>query len=177
MLRYVQTRYLNPDDGHKYDNPASRLGTNPRLAWTLTTQPPRPGLLVVCEGIPDALTAAQHGYQAVGVLGAQAPDLRVAVHLARRATSEHRHLVAIIDHDAAGHTWGRRLAELLAEHDQPFTVIQPPTPGMDLNAWGLEDSTWTRRLHDAVASLGHDATPTAPRARPAVDPLDVIVQP
>ena len=34
QVRYVQTRYLEPGDGPKYDNPAGALGTNPRLAWT-----------------------------------------------------------------------------------------------------------------------------------------------
>ncbi|MGE3449536.1 MAG: hypothetical protein AB7H92_18365, partial [Microbacteriaceae bacterium] len=57
-IQYLQARYLDPGDGPKYDNPAATLGSNPRLAWTRPVGAARPGLLVVCEGIPDALTAA-----------------------------------------------------------------------------------------------------------------------
>ena len=60
LLYEVQsTRYLNPDTGPKYDNPASYLGSNPRVAWTIPVDDQPADVLVACEGIPDALTAAQ----------------------------------------------------------------------------------------------------------------------
>jgi hypothetical protein len=91
-IRYVQARYLDPpDSGDKYDNPARNLGTNPRIHWAARVGLPRPGLLVVTEGIPDALTAAQAGYTTAAILGSQAPDATVAARLATRAHRDALH--------------------------------------------------------------------------------------
>ena len=147
-VRYLQTRYLEPGDGPKYDNPAAALGSNPRLAWTRTDSPPRPGVLVVCEGIPDALTAAQAGFTAAAVLGSQAPDQSVAARLATHAERHHLAIVAVIDNDPAGRAWGQRLGDLLAGHDHELTIIEPPTEWLDLNAWALSDPRWVDRLPD-----------------------------
>ena len=157
-IRYVQARYLEPGDGPKYDNPAAALGSNPRLAWTRTAAPPHAGVLVVCEGIPDALTAAQGGYTAVGVLGSQAPDHRVAARLATHADRHQLIVVAVIDNDPAGRSWGQRLGDLLAEHDHDLTIVEPPGEGLDLNAWALNNSDWADQLGRAV---------TTPMAYPA----------
>ncbi|MGH9228919.1 MAG: toprim domain-containing protein [Acidimicrobiales bacterium] len=145
-LTYVQTRYLAPGDDSKYDNPAAALGTNPRLAWT--RQPSgqgRAGLLLVCEGIPDALTAAQGGYAAVGILGSQAPDRVVAARLAHHADRHHQRLVAVIDADPAGRRWGEHLGQLLRGDGLELTVIGPPD-GHDLNSWACDDQNWTVRI-------------------------------
>jgi Toprim-like len=143
---YVQSRYLDPGDGPKYDNPAAALGTNPRLAWT---RPPtghaRAGPLLVCEGIPDALTAAQAGYTAVGILGSQAPDRTVAARLANHADHHHQRIVAVVDADPAGRRWGEHLSELLRGDGLDLTVIEPPN-GLDLNSWARYDPNWTGRL-------------------------------
>lgn len=99
-IHYIQARYLQPLGSAKYDNPAAALGSNPRLAWTQTPNGnPRPGLLLICEGIPDALTAATAGYPAVAILGSQAPDDRVATQLAHHAERHNQNLVAVIDAD------------------------------------------------------------------------------
>ncbi|GMU79345.1 MAG: hypothetical protein AMXMBFR46_21370 [Acidimicrobiia bacterium] len=140
-LRYVQARYLHPAGSDKYDNPAATLGSNPRLAWTRTTGLTQAGVLVVCEGIPDALTAAQAGYTSVAILGSQSPDHAVAARLAIHTEQHDQRVVAVIDADPAGRTWGTRLGELLAEHDTALTVVEPPA-GLDLNAWSLHDTTW-----------------------------------
>ena len=50
-------------------SPPTRASPSP-----VTPGSPRWPLLMVCEGMPDALTAAQAGYRSVGLLGAQAPD-------------------------------------------------------------------------------------------------------
>ncbi len=170
-IRYVQTRYLQPVDGHKYDNPAAALGTNPRLAWTAPASDPHPGVLIVCEGIPDALTAAQAGYLSAGVLGAQYPDSSVATRLATRAQHDTRTIVAITDGDPAGRAWGQRLGELLAHHDQNLTVLEPPGDGLDLNEWALRDPTWTHSLPRASTRTGLAATPPGPSlaARPDLE--------
>ncbi len=157
---YVQARYLDPA-GDKYDNPAGALGTNPRLAWTRTVdQPGRPGVLIVCEGIPDALTAAASQLAAVGILGSQAPDERVAARIANHAAEHRQQLVAVIDADPAGRAWGDRLAGLLQTHGVELTMIEPAL-GSDLNEWARRDQAWSQAepLAVHVVRVG-----TAPRA-------------
>jgi DNA primase len=141
-LAYVQTRYLEPAGGPKYENPASRLGANPRLAWTAPIQHADIGRLFVCEGIPDALTAAQQGLHAVAVLGAQTPDARVADAIADHCKQHGLGVVAVIDNDDAGRAWGTRLDALLAGRNIRLGVVEPPG-GLDLNAWALTDPAWT----------------------------------
>lgn len=157
-VAYVQTRYLQPAPGSpKYENPAGTLGSNPRLAWARPAAPTLPRTLVICEGIPDALTAAQHGLRAVGVLGAQAPDRRVAERLVRELGSGFE-LVAVVDADPAGRGWGDRLAGHLAELGVDLRVVEPPTEGVDLNDWARQDPTWV----DAVAHPELPATTLVP---------------
>jgi DNA primase len=145
-VRYLQARGLNPGNGPKYLNPAAELAANPRLAWAATTEPARPRLLVICEGIPDSLTAAQAGYRAVAVLGSHTPDATVAAELARRAHRDHYRLVAIPDNDDAGHAWGHRLERLLGAHGAALTVVTPPLRGADLNDWARHDPNWTASI-------------------------------
>jgi hypothetical protein len=145
-IRYLQTRYVEPGDGPKYDNPAASLGSNPRLAWTRPVGPTLAGLLVVCEGIPDALTATQAGHISVGILGSQAPDHSVAVRIATYADEHGLDVVAVVDNDPAGRAWGVRLGDLLGEHAVPLTVVEPPGDGVDLNSWALTDADWSTRL-------------------------------
>ncbi|MGE0136876.1 MAG: toprim domain-containing protein [Ilumatobacteraceae bacterium] len=140
-IQYIQARYLDAGDGPKYDNPAGALGTNPRLAWTRSTGEMQPGVLVVCEGIPDALTAAQAGYRSVGILGSQAPDQRVAARLAAHAARHCVTVTAVVDADPAGRAWGQHLAGLLASRDVDLAIVEPPD-GLDLNAWALIHPEW-----------------------------------
>ena len=156
-VQYVQARYLEPIGSDKYDNPAGSLGSNPRLAWTRTADDrTTPGVLLVTEGIPDALTAAGAGYAAVGILGSQAPDNRVADVLARHAANTGRQLVAIVDADTAGRAWGARLAELLTARDYPLGVVEPPT-GLDLNAWSASTVSWVTHIDVALPALAAPA--------------------
>jgi DNA primase len=145
-IRYLQARYIEPGDGPKYDNPAAALGSNPRLAWTRTLGRARPNALVVCEGIPDALTAAQAGLRSVGVLGSQAPDESVANRLAAIAARDDVLLTAIVDNDEAGVAWGERLSALLTDHGQTLAVVEPPEPGLDLNSWAAKEDGWHQQL-------------------------------
>ena len=101
-LTYVQARYLHPDaTGRKYDNPAAALAPHPRLAFPAATGQ-RAGVLLVCEGIPDALTAAQAGYRSVALLGAHTPDPAVAARLANHATNLGLDVAIVCDPDPAG---------------------------------------------------------------------------
>jgi len=63
---YLQARYLGPHDGRVYGNLAEAFaGPSPRVAFTHPPGPEiDPGVVVVCEGQLDALSAAQAGYAA-----------------------------------------------------------------------------------------------------------------
>ena len=163
-VRYAQARNLNPGNGPKYLNPAAELAANPRLAWTITTGPARPNFLIICEGIPDGLTAAQAGYQAVAVLGSNAPDHNVAVELAKRARRDSSHLVAVIDNDDAGHAWSNSLKRLLGGQGHPLSIVTPPTPGTDLNDWARPRPELDRqhRRHQPLATPERQFAPPLP---------------
>lgn len=150
QIQYLQARYLDPGSGPKYDNPASSLGSNPRLGWTRTVRSVRPGVLIVCEGIPDALTAADAGFRSAAILGSQAPDHSLANRLAGFAQRHEVELVAVVDNDPAGLTWGDRLRDRLADADLELQVVEPPEPGMDLNAWSGVSAAW----HNHITSTG-----------------------
>lgn len=145
-IRYLQTRYLEPGDGPKYDNPAANLGSNPRVAWTRPTCAPETGALVVCEGIPDALTAASTGFRSVAVLGSQSPDQGLAARIAHYADENKLDIIAMVDNDEAGRACGARLSALLAEQGVDFAVVEPPELHDDLNAWAIKDPLWPTRI-------------------------------
>jgi DNA primase len=161
----VQTRYLEPGDGPKYDNPAASLGANPRLGWTQAIGPAQPSQLIVCEGIPDALTAAGAGYEAVAVLGSQAPDYAVADVVARHADRSRQALIAVTDNDPAGEVFGFRLQALFAGLDRRIEIVTPPRADMDLNEWSmLSEAT-------GVSWIGHRAS-TISDLRPFAEPVE-----
>jgi DNA primase len=164
---YFQARYLDPlEHRSKYDNPAGHHAANPRLAWTIPLNPQEPGLLVVCEGIPDALIASQAGFHAVGVLGSTYSDTRVADGVADvyNSTQHGRFGMVVIcfDADDAGHTGAMRLCSLLLERAVRVLTVAPPD-GLDLTSWAQTDSGWV----DAIAAPGPLSLPP-PRPAPAV---------
>lgn len=136
---YVQTRALTPGAGPKYSNPAARLGLNPRVAWVRPPAPRPPGRLVVCEGIPDALVAAQAGFASLAVMGTATIDDTVA----RQVTDAARgaKVSVIVDADAPGRAAGARLVELLEQRHVAAVIVEPPD-GLDLNAWAQTDQRW-----------------------------------
>jgi hypothetical protein len=171
-VRYVQTRYLHPAAGLKYDNPAAARGNNPRLAWTSCIGERRPGVLVVCEGIPDALTAAQAGFAAVGLLGAHAPDRAVAARLATTARRDGLAIVTVVDADPAGRRLANTLGQLLASHGLDLTVIEPPQDGLDLNAWARIDRDWPSVVEHALLDR-HCVEPTVDIDAAGIEPVSL----
>lgn len=147
---YFQARFLDPAGGRpKYDNPARRWAANPRVAW-LT--PPdgaserRP--LVVTEGIADGLIAAQAGFAAVGVLGSQYPDARVADAIAEQAGD--RPIVICFDADDAGWRGAERLAEMLNERNKASTTVIKPPDDLDLTDWTVDDPNWADAIDPPI---------------------------
>jgi DNA primase len=141
-LTYVQARYLDPDTaGRKYDNPAAALAPHPRLGFPVASGAARSGVTLVCEGMPDALIAAQAGFDSVGLLGAQTPDESVAARLANHADTRNSRLVLVCDPDAAGRRVADALVPLLGGCGHQATVVTPPD-GLDLNDWANRCPTW-----------------------------------
>lgn len=148
-VAYVQARYLDPDTaGRKYDNPAATLAPHPRLAFPAGGHD-RAGVLLVCEGIPDALIGTQAGYRTVALLGAHTPDETVAARLANHADNHDLDIAVVCDPDTAGHHAATTLHRLLHQQGLEPTIITPP-PGRDLNAWALHDPAWTTQLDHAL---------------------------
>ena len=111
-------------------------GSLPRTAEVRLPRPPAdPGLVVVSEGIPDALVAAQAGYRPAAVLGAGVPDERAAAALLDRFPTER--LVVAFDVDGRAKPVAERLQELLAERGAADRVsrLEVPAAAGDLNGW------------------------------------------
>jgi hypothetical protein len=153
-VHYVQTRYRNPGTGPKYDNPASAVCRNPRLAWTRIVRPSVAARLVVCEGIPDALTAAACGFKSVGCLGAQTIDLKMADVIAAFATGRDVDVLVVNDHDAAGQSWSARVTELLQTRGVDAVRVQPPTADFDLNSWFCEGTSPSESVAQTLVDRG-----------------------
>ena len=136
---YLQARYLYPPGGRKYDNPSAALaGPSPRLADVRLSAPPvDPATVLVCEGLPDALIAAQAGHRATALLGAGLPDNRVVGSLIARFATER--LVISLDADDRGQAGSARLVELLdvAGAGHRVAVLDVPPSWGDLNGWHL----------------------------------------
>ena len=147
-IRYVQTRALEPRPGYgKYDNPSAALAPNPRLTWAVPPGPAQPGQLLICEGIPDALIAAQAGYRSVGLLGTNALDPTVATRIANIATRDNLDITIITDNDdnGVGKHLGQQLADRLGEFGLVATILEPPS-GCDLTSWAKGGGTWVDRI-------------------------------
>jgi hypothetical protein len=171
---YLQSRYLSPN-GHKYDNPSAALaGSLPRTAEVRLPGPPAdPGLVVVTEGIPDALVAAQAGYRAAAVLGAGVPDERTAAVLVEHFPTER--LVVAFDADGPGQAGAERLQELLAERGAGDRVsrLEVPVAAGDLNGWQqLAGPGFGDQLAEAMATR---TTTTEMERSMAVDPSPAAV--
>jgi len=126
---YLQTRYLRAD-GHRYDNPSNALVGPPRRMAEVRLPFPaaREDVVLVCEGIPDALTVAQAQYRAAAVLGAGYPDERVAAGLVRRYPTGR--LFLAFDADERGRAGAPELAAALADRGEspPWVTSRFPPP-------------------------------------------------
>ncbi|ONH60476.1 molecular chaperone [Frankia sp. CcI49] len=161
-VTYYQVRYLNPKAWRRYDQPTSARAPNPRLARLATAGPPNPGIAVICEGFPDALTAAQNDLTAIALLGTAHASSTGAPDLAQRLISELPDTTFVIcfDDDTAkgtgkldaGQAAAARLADELAQHDTLVLNIQPPTGTNDLNSWWQKDPNTVKNTLRSIAS-------------------------
>ncbi|HLF43075.1 MAG TPA: toprim domain-containing protein [Acidimicrobiia bacterium] len=142
-LSYVQARYLDSGAGTKYGNPTRRLGTNPGLAWPHIPSLRQPDLLIVCEGVLDALTAATAGLPAVAVLGAAYPSMCIAQTIADH--TGHRQILIGFDGDDPGRVAADRLQQLLAARGLDARILDLPD-GTDLNTLAQATPDWDDHL-------------------------------
>jgi hypothetical protein len=181
---HYQLRYLDPARRRRYDQPTAALAPNPKLAFVATAGPPRPGVAVVCEGYPDALTAAHAGLAAAAVLGtghatpATPAGPGGADALARRLAARYPGALFLVCFDddtatgpgklPAGQNAAAALADRLAHHARLAVNLLPPPGVNDLNDWWRHDP-------DAVAACLHRAAddyapPQVAAALPAPEP-------
>jgi DNA primase len=170
---YLQARYLDVERaGRKYDNPAESLAPNPRVALVHTPRASgcahgRGCALVVCEGLPDALTIAAAGLPAAAVLGAAMPDQAVARRLGTLAES--RPVVLAFDNDPGGRRGAHRLHQLLTRDHVPVRIL-PLAEGTDLNDWSRHSGP--AFAGELTARLEHTLdVPVLPARRAAVEPV------
>lgn len=131
---YLQARYLHPRTS-KYANPTAELaGPSPRIAVIRPPSSPADRqTILVCEGIPDGLAAAQAGVRTCAILGVAAADDALAVEL--RCRYPGRHLVLAFDADDAGRAATERLARVLAGRGTAVSQVQIPAGLNDINQW------------------------------------------
>lgn len=168
QIAYFQARFLKPPENRdKYDNPARKWATNPRVAWTQRpeTAPERRGPLVVAEGTPDALIAAQAGFASVAVLGSMYPDGRVADAIAAYSRDTRASVAVCFDCDPSesGAKGAAKLIELLKERKVGTVVNVTPPDGVDLSDWASRSDDWVAAFDalsvGGVASLMEVPTP------------------
>lgn len=171
---YCQVRRLSGEP--KYDNPESgTFGRNPRLAVLPAPEGADASVVLVCEGMPDALTATSFGKRAVAILGAGYPDVSLATRLVEAFPDER--IVVAFDADQAGERGAVLLAELLAGLGAGPRVFRLSVPEgvssdpkeRDLNAWACSVGT---AFPDQLAAAIEGAAPIGwSPARSAADLL------
>jgi DNA primase len=143
-ITYAQARYLQPNGGQpKYDNPAGRLATNPRIGWVIGPAARSTSVLVVCEGVIDALSTTGAGFASVALLSATYADQQVACSISDQAGN--RNVLLGLDNDEAGRTATQLLADTFEALNCPHDTLQMPT-GHDLNTELRESSALFRAL-------------------------------
>lgn len=180
---YYQIRYLRPGQ-RRYDQPSQGLAPNPKLAHLFTAGPAVPGMTIVCEGFPDALTAAHCGFATVALLGTAHASATGAPSLVSRLIEERPEsaFVVCFDDDTtlnpdklpAGQNAAIHLADALAHHGQIVLNIQTPAGIKDLNAWWQQNPDAVRAAFRSFpALLGRPAlAPQGAGPRPARPSLD-----
>ncbi len=152
---YAQLRYLHPLQ-QRWVNPSRHLASSPHLACIRLAEPPRrPALLIVTEGMTDALTAADAGYSAVALLGAGLADATMASTLVQRWPTQH--LVIAFDAGSTGRRASSQLIKLLGEAGaaRRASALELPEGVDDLNEWcRTADRGFRSELSQRLPRLG-----------------------
>lgn len=160
---YAQARLLKPGEHDpKYLNPhADWIGPSPRVGAIHSAEGADRSVLVVCEGICDAIVAGRE-FATAAVIGSGQPDVGVADRLAAAAAG--RPLIVCFDADEAGERGAERLVELTrARGVNGVQAVAPPAK--DLNAMLVDAPD---EFGPTLRTLVHTAVQ---RARPDRPPL------
>jgi hypothetical protein len=140
---YYQRRALSPHRAadRKYDQPTAAAAPNPRLARVHPVNPAHAEVLAICEGFPDALTAAQAGTFSLAVLGVGLASSEGAPALVEQILRDHDFpaYAVCLDSDPPALAAATRIAHALAGHGRPVARLLPPTGRKDLNEWWQAD--------------------------------------
>ncbi len=151
---YAQLRYLD-ECKLRWANPSAHIATSPHLASIRLAGPAhRPDLLVVTEGMTDALTAADAGYPAVALLGVGLAEQATAKTLLQRWPDQR--LVIAFDAGGPGRRGSRRLVALLAKQGagRRTSTLELPRGVDDLNDWRqLGGRSFAIQLQRTLAKL------------------------
>ena len=168
-ITYFQARYLDPPDGRgKYDNPSRHWATNPRAGWTQPSRTPSTkSVLLVTEGIADALAASDLGYQAAGLMGAGVIDVRTA-QLIRQVTTKAgpcSTIVVCMDADPAGQQAAVATIERLERAGCISVRRVDPPDSLDLTEWIRADAQSVTQAFDGSGRLQQPHLDHPSRAR------------
>jgi DNA primase len=146
---FTQTRRLGETNGPRYLNCASKAAPNPRLGL-YRGGARSANALIVCEGVIDALTAADAGFDALALLGSSIADDRVSDEVARTTAS----ILLAFDADDAGDAGATRLARHLSDRGRTATRLRPDSGYIDLNEWRAGvGGDWVRVLSERVENV------------------------
>lgn len=159
---YAQARpFDGTGDGPKYLNPHRNwIGPSPRIGVIHSPENADRGVLVVCEGICDAILAGRY-FAARAVIGAGQPDVTMAEQLVADAAG--RPLVICFDADNPGQAGAERLVALVAERATSGAASITP-PAKDVNDLLLDaPEEFEDTLHALVIAGVQRARPDRPR--------------
>ena len=129
---YAQARYLHPSGGQaKYDNPARRLGTNPRIGWVVSPSARSTSVLIVCEGLIDALSTTGAGLPSVALLSATYANQHLARSISDQAGD--RKVLLGLDNDEGGRKASLLLDDAFDAINCRHEIVAMPA-GHDLNS-------------------------------------------
>ena len=133
---YAQSRTLDPGRRPKYVNPRSSIAANPGFSFHPARPAQRSPWLVVTEGIPDALTVAAVGQDAVACLGVGLAHGEAVVS-GICAVAAGRPVAVCFDPDSAGMAAVGPLVRALAAEGVHGKIVR--WTGGDLNDWRRTD--------------------------------------
>jgi hypothetical protein len=165
---FYQLRSLSPRVAteRKFDQPIVELAPNPRLAAVRTPAgQAKSDVLVICEGFPDALTAAQAGLPAIALLGTGHANHDGVDSLAHRIVNDYPHpaYAVCLDADKAGQSAATQLSDSLAQQNATVARLLPPDDINDLNDWWHTDSDAVTRLLAGTSKLLTTPLPRPPQ--------------
>lgn len=146
---YAQIRLIvAEEDRDRWVNPTQRLATNPRVGLIHPVSDSHPGIVIVTEGVTDALSVAAAGYTAAAVLGTKHVNNPVTAAILARLPGR---LVLAFDPDGAGRNATAVLPQHLAARGRPSTILELDSGDLNVQLLALGDR-WPREFEQRVST-------------------------